>query len=76
MERGTGKASLLQREKGLEERARAKRWGLLQTRESRTEGWRQREREGEGDSQTAEDEGRELGSQARPRNTCESKGQL
>ena len=39
----------------LEERARAKREGQLQRRESRTEGWRQREWEGEGDSQTVEE---------------------
>lgn len=55
VERGRGKASLPGREKDLEERARAKRQGQLQRRESKTEGWRQREWEGEGDSQTVKE---------------------
>ena len=58
-----------------------KKTGRLQKRESWTEGWRQGEQQGEGDSQTAEDEGRELGSGGNPErpcrdDPCESKEQV
>ena len=68
VERGRGKASLPGREKELEERARARRWGDCRQGGAGQRGG-DREQQGEGDSQTVENEGRELGSRGKPRET-------
>lgn len=68
VERGRGKTSLPGREKELEERARARRWGDCRQGGAGQRGG-DREQQGEGDSQTVENEGRELGSSGKPRET-------